>query len=234
MTSCEVAKYFDKFKLVPRELGTCDKSVQRGGQLDDSAQTEHLNRLKLLKLQENGDLSRLQQTSDDMELFRKTNLGPEGISALMERAENRNRALARKKAEGAEDAAEPINETLDGRMSRLEAYLHRMIQATEGVSRNIIQQSNVLPTLSSTMERQTYAKHSPIRVSSPYKVDRSRSGPKVVAKPYAINPAERVKTKHRKVKKGPDFMYGKGFNHLINKERLLHNFTLPDNWETVQ
>ena len=88
MTSCEVAKYFEKFKLVPRELGTCDKSIQRGGQIGVSTQTEHLNRLKLLKLQENGDLSRLQQTSDDMELFGRANLGSEGISALMERAEN--------------------------------------------------------------------------------------------------------------------------------------------------
>ena len=109
-----------------------------------------------------------------------------------------------------------------------------MIQATEGVSRDIIQQSNVLLTLRSTMDEQTYAKHSPLQVSSPYKVDRPHNGPKVVVKPYAIKPAERVKTKHPKVKKGPDFMYGKGFNHLINKERLFHNFTLPDNWETVQ
>ena len=54
----------------------------------------------------------------------------------MERAENRHGALARKKANGIEDVSEPINETLDGQMNRLEAYLHRMVQATEGVSNN--------------------------------------------------------------------------------------------------
>ena len=43
--------------------------IQHGDQWADSANTEDLNRLKLLKLQENGHLSRLQQTRDDMELF---------------------------------------------------------------------------------------------------------------------------------------------------------------------
>ena len=115
MTDSEAAKYFDKFKLVPREMDCkSGRSLQHGGQWADLANTEDLNRLKLLKLQENGDLSRLQQTREDIELFRKPNLGAEGISTLMERAENRHRALARKKAEGNEDAAEPINETLDG------------------------------------------------------------------------------------------------------------------------
>ena len=32
----------------------------------------------------------------------------------MERAQNRHRALARKRADGNEDAPEPINEMLDG------------------------------------------------------------------------------------------------------------------------
>ena len=131
MTDCEAAKYFDKFKLVPREM-VCKSShnslltnaIQNGGQLGVSANTEDLSRLKLLKLQENGDLSQLQQTRDDMELFQKPNLGAEGISTLMEHAQNQHRALARKKADGIEDASELINETLDGRMNRLEAYLH--------------------------------------------------------------------------------------------------------------
>ena len=137
MTDCEAAKYFDKFKLVPREMDCKSghsplppNDIKHGGQPADSASTEDLNHLKLLKLQENGNLSRLQQTRDNMELFRKPNLGAEGISTLMEGAENRHQALAQKKAEGNEDAAEPINETLDGRMNHLEAYLHRMIQAT--------------------------------------------------------------------------------------------------------
>lgn len=96
MTDCEAAKYFDKFKLVPREMDCKSgrsplppNGIQHRGQPADSARTEDLNRLKLLKLQENGDLSRLQQTRDDMELFRKPNLGAEGISTLMERAQNR-------------------------------------------------------------------------------------------------------------------------------------------------
>ena len=246
MTDCEAAKYFDKFKLVPKEM-VCKSSrnslstnaIQNGGQLGVSANTEDLNRLKLLKLQENGDLSRLQQTRDDMELFRKPNLGAEGISTLMERAENRHRALARKKAEGIEDASEPINETLDGRMNRLEAYLHRMVQATEGVSRNILKQKNMLPTLGTAMAEQihssnsNYSKQSPTKASSPYKADISRKMPKLATKPYTINPAERAKTRHRKVKKGPDFMYGKGFNDIFSKKRLLHSYNIPQSWETV-
>lgn len=246
MTDYEAAKYFDKFKLVPKEMDCKSgrsplppKGIQHGGQPADSARTEDLNRLKLLKLQENGDLSRLQQTRDDMELFRKPNLGAEGISTLMERAQNRHRALARKKAEGNEDAAEPINETLDGRMNRLEAYLHRMIQATEGVSRNILKQKNMMPTLGSTMAEQihsssSYSKQSPTKASSSYKANVSpRKVSKLVTKPYTINTAERVKTRPRKVKKASDFMYGKGFNDIFSNERLTHSFNIPQGWETV-
>lgn len=246
MTDCEAAKYFDKFKLVPREMDCKSgrrplppNGIQHGGQPADSARTEDLNRLKLLKLQENGDLSRLQQTRDDMELFRKPNLGAEGISTLMERAQNRHRALARKKAEGNEDAAEPINETLDGRMNRLEAYLHRMIQATEGVSRNILKQKNMMPTLGSIMAEQihsssSYSKQSPTKASSSYKANVSpRKVSKLVTKPYTINTAERVKTRQRKVKKASDFMYGKGFNDIFSNERLTHSFNIPQGWETV-
>lgn len=246
MTDCEAAKYFDKFKLVPREMDCKSgrsplppNGIQHGGQPADSARTEDLNRLKLLKLQENGDLSRLQQTRDDMELFRKPNLGAEGISTLMERAQNRHRALTRKKAEGNEDAAEPINETLDGRMNRLEAYLHRMIQATEGVSRNILKQKNMMPTLGSIMAEQihsssSYSKQSPTKASSSYKANVSpRKVSKLVTKPYTINTAERVKTRQRKVKKASDFMYGKGFNDIFSNERLTHSFNIPQGWETV-
>lgn len=246
MTDCEAAKYFDKFKLMPREMDCKSgrsplppNGIQHGGQPADSARTEDLNRLKLLKLQENGDLSRLQQTRDDMELFRKPNLGAEGISTLMERAQNRHRALARKKAEGNEDAAEPINETLDGRMNRLEAYLHRMIQATEGVSRNILKQKNMMPTLGSIMAEQihsssSYSKQSPTKASSSYKANVSpRKVSKLVTKPYTINTAERVKTRQRKVKKASDFMYGKGFNDIFSNERLTHSFNIPQGWETV-
>lgn len=246
MTDCEAAKYFDKFKLVPREMA-CKSSrnssptnaIQNGGQLGVSANTEDLNRLKLLKLQENGDQSQLQQTRDDMELFRKPNLGAEGISTLMERAENRHRALARKKADGIEDASEPINETLGGRMNRLEAYLHRIVQATEGVSRNILKQKNMLPTLGTAMAEQihssniNYSKQSPTKASSPYKANISRKMPKLATKPYTITPAERVKTIHRKVKKGPDFMYGKGFNDIFSKKGLSHSYSIPQSWETV-
>ena len=91
MTSCKAAKYFDKFKLVPRDMGSGGghrpkptNRIESGGQLGDLANTEDLNCLKLLKLQENGDLSILQQTHDDMEIFRKPNLGAEGISTLMD------------------------------------------------------------------------------------------------------------------------------------------------------
>ena len=136
----------------------------------------------------------------------KPKLGADGISTLMERAENQHRALARKKADGIEDASEPINETLDGQMNRLEAYLHRMVQATEGVSRNILKQKNMLPTLGTAMSEQihssnsNYSKQSAMKASSPYKADISRKIPKLATKPYAITPAERAKTIHRKVK----------------------------------
>ena len=56
---------------------------------------------------------------------------------------------------------------------------------------------------------------------------------KLVTKPYAINAAERVKTRQRKVKKAPDFMYGKGFNDIFNNEGLTHSFNIPQAWETV-
>ena len=139
-----------------------------------------------------------------MELFQKPNLGAQGISTFMEHAENRHRALARKKAHGIEDASEPINETLDGRMNCLEAYLHRMVQATEGVSRNILKQKNMLPTLGTAEQihssNRNYSKQSPTKASSPYKADISHKMPKLATKPYAITPAERAKTIHRKVK----------------------------------
>ena len=246
MTDCEAAKYFEKFKLVPREMDCkSDRSplppngIQHGGQPADSASTKDLNRLKLLKLQENGNLSRLQQTRDDMELFRKPNLGAEGSSTLMECAENRHQALARKKAEGNEDAVEPKNEMLDGRMNRLEAYLHRMIQATEGVSRNILKQKNMMPTLGFTMAEQihsssSYSKQSPTKASLSYKANIFLCKvSKLVTKPYTINTAERVKTRQRKVKKASDFMYGKGFNDIFSNERLTHSFNIPQGWETV-
>ena len=123
-------------------------------------------------------------------------------------------------------------------MNRLEAYLHRMIQATEGVSRNILKQRSMLPTLGSNVAEQmgsssNYVKHSPMKASSAYKADTSHKVSKIVKKPYAINPAERVKTKHRKVKKGPDFMYGKGFNELLNEKRLPYTFNIPYGWEAV-
>ena len=42
--------------------------------------------------------------------------------------------------------------------------------------------------------------------------------PKLATKPYTITPTERAKTRHRKFKKGPDFMYGKGFNDISAKK----------------
>ena len=157
----------------------------------------------------------------------------------MERAENRHRGLARKKAEGNEDAAEPMNDTLDGQMNRLGAYLHRMIQATEGVKTKKKQQKYMMPTLESTMAEQihsssSYSKQSPTKGSSSYKANVSpRKVSKLVTKPYMINTAERVKTRQRKVKKAPDFMYGKGFNDIFNNERLERSFNIPQGWETV-
>ena len=147
--------------------------------------------------------------------------------------------MARKKAEGNEDWAESINDTLDGRMNRVEAYLHRIIQATEGVSRNILKQKNMMPTLGSTMAEQihsssSYSKQSPTKASSSYKANVSlRKVSKLVTKPYTINTAERVKTRQRKVKKASDFMYGKGFNDIFSNERLTHSFNIPQGWETV-
>jgi len=245
MTDCEAAKYFDKFKLVHREM-VCKSSrnssppnaIQNGGQLGVSANTEDLNRLKLLKLQENGDLSRLQQTRDDMELFRKPNLGAEGISTLMERAENRHRALARKKADGIEDASEPINETLDGRMNRLEAYLHRIVQATEGVSRNILKQKNMLPTLGTAMAEQihssniNYSKQSPTKASSPYEANISRKMPKLATKPYTIPLLKGLKLYIVKLRKDPISCMAKDLM-IFSAKKDSHSYSIPQSWETV-
>ncbi len=82
----------------------------------------------------------------------------------MERAENRHRAFARKKTDGIEDAAEPINETLDGRMNRLELYLHRLIQATKGVSRSILKRKEIMPTLETTMAEQKNSSSPPRKI----------------------------------------------------------------------
>jgi len=57
-----------------------------------------------------------------------------------------------------------------------------------------------------------------MKASSPYKGDISLKMPKLATKPYAITPAERVKTIHHKVKKGHDFMYGKGLNDIFSKK----------------
>jgi len=114
-----------------------------------------------------------------------------------------------------------------------------MVQATKGVSRNILKQKNMLQTLGTTMAEQihssnsNYSKQSPTKASSPYKADISHKMPKLATKPYAITPAERVKTIHHKVKKGHDFMYGKGFNDIFSKKRLSHFYSIPPNWETV-
>ena len=72
-----------------------------------------------------------------------------------------------------------------------------------------------------------------MKASSACKADTPHEVSKIVKKPYAINPAERVKTKHRKVMKGADFIYGKGFNKLFNEKRLSHTFNIPIGWETV-
>jgi len=45
-------------------------------------------------------------------------------------------------------------------MNRLEAYLHRMVQATEGVSRNILKQKNMLPSLGTAMAEQIHSRNS--------------------------------------------------------------------------
>ena len=113
-----------------------------------------------------------------------------------------------------------------------------MIQATEGVSRNILKQTNMRPTMGSTIMQQAlsssdYTKYSPVKASSPYKAHIPRKVTKIATKPYTINPAEIAKTKHRKVRKGPDFMYGKGLNDFFNKERLPQTFNIPNSWESV-
>ena len=53
MTICEAAKYFEKFKLVPTEMGCKSgrsplppNGIQHGGNWTNSATTEDLNRLK--------------------------------------------------------------------------------------------------------------------------------------------------------------------------------------------
>jgi len=109
-------------------------------------------------------------------------------------------------------------------MNCLEAYLHRMVQTTEGVSRNFLKQKNMLPPLGTAMSEQIhssnskYFKQSPMKASSPYKADMSLKMSKLATKPYTIIPAGRVKTIHRKVNKGPDFMYGKGLNDIFSKK----------------
>ena len=112
-----------------------------------------------------------------------------------------------------------------------------MVQATEGVSRNILKQKNMLPTLGTAEQihssNSNYSKQSPTKASLPYKADISHKMPKLATKPYAITPAERAKTIHRKVKKGHDFMYGKGFNDIFSKKRLSHSYSIPQNRETV-
>jgi len=114
-----------------------------------------------------------------------------------------------------------------------------MVQATEGVSRNILKQKNMLPTLGTAMAEQihssnsNYSKQSPTKVFLPYKADISNKMHKLATKPYAITPAERAKTIHCKVKKVHDFMYGKGFNDIFSKKRLSHSYSIPQNWETV-
>ena len=74
-------------------------------------------------------------------------------------------------------------------MNRLEAYLHRMIQATEGVSRNILKQKDMMPSLGTTIVEQrqsssNYSKQSPTKDFSRYKANISCKVPKLVTKPY--------------------------------------------------
>jgi len=86
-----------------------------------------------------------------------------------------------------------------------------MIQATEGVSRNILNQKTLLPTVGFPMAEQIHSKQSPTKASLPYKADILNRVPKLVTKRYTIIIAERAKTRQCKIKKGPDFMYGKAF-----------------------
>ena len=84
------------------------------------------------------------------------------------------------------------------------------------------------PTMGSTIMQQAhyssdYAKYSPVKASSPYKAHIPRKVTKI-----ATNPAEIAKTKHRKVRKGHDFMYGKGLNDFFNKERPSQTFNIPN------
>ena len=68
-------------------------------------------------------------------------------------------------------------------MNRLEAYLHRMVQATEGMSRNILKQKNMLPTLGTAMAERihssnsNYSKQSSTKASLSYEADICRKIP---------------------------------------------------------
>ena len=83
--------YFTKYKLVLQLMdGQCSTTPhvppangQYGGILDPSMSNDYINRLKLRQMQENGDLHRLQQTHDDVELFRNPDMSPAGMSLLM-------------------------------------------------------------------------------------------------------------------------------------------------------
>ena len=84
---------------------------QNGGILDPSMSNDYINRLKLLQMQETGDLH--QQTHDDVELFQNPGMNePVGISLLMNRAQTRQQDLARQKTEETEAASESINDTI--------------------------------------------------------------------------------------------------------------------------
>ena len=87
--------YFTEYELVLRlRDGQCSTTPpaspangQNGGILDPSMSNDYINRLKLLQMQENGDLHRLQQTHDDVKLFRNPDMSPASISLLMNRAQ---------------------------------------------------------------------------------------------------------------------------------------------------
>ena len=69
-TMTEAAKYFTKYKLVPQEMEkkNCKEEIntaslpingQKGSGSGSSKTNDYVNRLKLLQMQENGDLYRL-------------------------------------------------------------------------------------------------------------------------------------------------------------------------------
>ena len=59
-------------------------------------------------------------------------MSPAAMSALMHRAQDRQQDLVRQKTGQTEADSESINDNIDHRMNRLEAYMQRMIQATLG------------------------------------------------------------------------------------------------------